>query len=91
LIVDLIANEHPRALQLGLGLLRPGGVYLASHLESVSNEISTEGDEEQSEHEPLFEPDDFEFARFGDRLNSLIIVRRTERIRTKRRSRTKSR
>jgi SAM-dependent methyltransferase len=91
LIVDLIKNEHPRALQLGLGLLRPGGVYLASHLESVSNETSTECDEEQSEHEPLFEPDDFEFARFGGRLNSLIIVRRTERIRTKRRSRTKSR
>ncbi len=38
LIVDLIADEHPRVVQLGLALLRTGGIYLASHLGSLSHE-----------------------------------------------------
>jgi predicted O-methyltransferase YrrM len=63
LIVDLITDEHPRAVRLGLGLLRAGGVYLVSHLGNLSHE----------------------------QRSPLIIVRRTERIRPKRRSSSKVR
>ena len=91
LIVDLIADEHPRTVRLGLGLLRAGGVYLASHLGNLSRETLTRCDQASDEQQPPLEPGDFEVARFGDQLDSLIIVRRTERIRNKRRSRSKIR
>ena len=91
LIVDLIADEHPTAVRLGLGLLQVGGVYLASHLGSLSHEAFTRcAPESGGQHSP-FEPDDFEVARWGDRLDSLLIVRRTERIRPTRRSGSKIR
>jgi hypothetical protein len=87
LIVDLITDEHPRTVRLGLGLLGAGGVYLASHLGNLSHETLTRCDQAPDEQQSPLEPNDFEVARLGDRLNSLIIVRRTERIRPKHRSR----
>jgi len=88
LIVDLITDEHPKAVRLGLDLLRAGGVYLAPHLGSLSHETLTRCARGSDGQQSPLEPDDFEVARFGDRLDSLIIVRRTERIRPKRRSRS---
>jgi len=86
LIVDLIAAEHPETLRLGLGLLGAGGVYLASNLESLSLEILVRGDQTPNEKPSPLDPNDFEVARWGDHLNSMIIVRRTQRVRKKRRS-----
>jgi predicted O-methyltransferase YrrM len=91
LIVDLVSDEHPKAVQLGLGLLGAGGVYLAPHLDSLSHEIATRDARGPNEQRAPLEPDDFEVARLGDRLDSLIIVRRTERIRPKRRSKSEIR
>ena len=85
LIVDLITDEHPRTVRLGLGLLKGGGVYLASDLGNLSCETLTRCDRTPDEQASPLEPNDFEVARLGDQLNSLIIVRRTERIRPKRR------
>jgi predicted O-methyltransferase YrrM len=91
LIVDLISDEHPRAVRLGLGLLRAGGVYLASEPGNLSDEIFTKSAQGQNGQASPLEAADFELSRFGDRLGSLIIVRRTERIRPKRRSTSKIR
>ncbi len=91
LIVDLIADEHPRVVRLALGLLRAGGFYLASHLGSLSHEAFTRCAPGLDGQQSPLEPDDFEVARLGDRLDSLIVERRTERIRPKRRSRSKIR
>jgi hypothetical protein len=91
LIVDLVTDEHPRAVWLGLGLLQAGGVYLAAHLESLSHETLTRFTQGSDGQQSPLEPEDFEIARFGDQLDSLIIVRRTERIRSKRRSSSKTR
>ena len=89
LIVDLITDEHPRTLRLGLGLLKAGGVYLASHTGDLSNEVLTQCDQRgPDEQQPSLEPNDFEVARLGDHPSSLMIVRRTEPIRGKRRSRS---
>ncbi len=85
LIVDLITDERPRTVRLGLGLLKRGGVYLASDPGNLSYETLTRCDHAQDEQASPLEPNDFEVARLGDQLNSLIIVRRTERIRPKRR------
>ena len=90
-IVDLIADEHPRVVRLGLGLLQAGGLYLASHLRSLSHQALTRCTPGSDGQQSPLDPDDFEVARLGDRLDSLIIVRRTERIRPKRRSRSKIR
>jgi predicted O-methyltransferase YrrM len=91
LIVDLIADEHPKTLRLGLGLLRAGGVYLASNLESLSHETLPRCDQEPGEQPSPLDLSDFEIARWGDHLKSMIIVRRTERVRKKRRSRPPAR
>jgi hypothetical protein len=91
LIVDLITDEHPKAVRLGLGLLGAGGVYLTPHLGSLSQEALTQCILGPSAQQTFLEPDDFEVARFGDRLDSLIIVRRTERMRPKRRTSSKIR
>ena len=91
LIVDLITDEHPEAVWLGLGLLQSGGVYLAPHLGGLSHETLTRRARGSDGQPSPLEPDDFEIARFSDRLDSLMIVRRTERIRRKRRSRSKIR
>jgi len=91
LIVDLIADEHPRALLLGLGLLRAGGVYLASHPGSLSREAFTRSAPGSGAQPSAFQADDFELARLGNSLESLIIVRRSEPARRKRRSNPKVR
>jgi hypothetical protein len=86
LIVDLIAGEHPKTLQLGLGLLAAGGVYLTSSLGSLSHETLARRDRQPDERQSPLDPADFEIARWGNHLNSMIIVRRTERVRKNRRS-----
>ncbi len=91
LIVDLTADEHPSVVRLALGLLRAGGFYLASHLGNLPHEAFTRCAAALDGQLSPLEPDDFEVARLGDRLDSLIVVRRTERIRPKRRSRSKIR
>ena len=91
LIVDLIADEHPRAVLLGLGLLRAGGVYLASHPGNLSRETFTRPASGSDGQPSSLEADDFEVARLGDRLDSLIIVRRAESARRKRRSNPRAR
>jgi hypothetical protein len=91
LIVDLIADEHPRAVLLGLSLLRAGGVYLASHPGNLSRETFTQSAPGSDQHPLPLEADDFEVARWGDQLQSLIIVRRTESARRRRRSNPKAR
>lgn len=91
LIVDLIAQEHPRILRLGLGALRAGGIYLGWHLERFSHQtIAQFAAESDAQASPL-EPDDFEFARFGEALDAWLIVRRTHPMRPRRRSRPKNR
>lgn len=89
LIVDRIADEHRGALRLGLGLLRAGGVYLASGLDGPSREALS-GRAQQSEP-ALSDPDEFEVARLGDRTESLMVVRRAERRRAKRRPKPRAR
>ena len=91
LIVDLITDEHPKAIWLGLGLLRAGGVYLAPHRGGLSHETLTQCARGSNGQPSPLEPDDFEIARFGDRLDTLMIVRRMERIRPRRRSKSKIR
>jgi hypothetical protein len=91
LIVDLIADEHPKTLRLGLGLLGAGGVYLASNLGNLSNETLAQCEQEPDERQSPLDPADYEIARWGSHLNSMIIVRRTERVRKKRRSRPPAR
>jgi len=87
LIVDLIADAHPRTLLLGLGVLRAGGIYLASQLGSLSRETFARCPRGAGDPPAPFEPDDFEVARLGDPLDALIIVRRTQPLRPSRRSR----
>ncbi len=91
LIVDLIADEHPKAVLFGLGLLRAGGVYLASHPGSLSREAFPRPAPGSGTQPPALEADDFELARLGNSLESLIIVRRTEPARRKRRSNPRGR
>ena len=91
LIVDLITDEHPRAVLLGLRLLRAGGVYLASHPGNLSRETFTRSASGSDGQPSSLEADDFEVARLGDHLDSLIIVRRAESARRKRRSNPKTR
>lgn len=88
LIVDLITSEHPRSLRLGLGLLEAGGVYLAYHFGDLRHESPTTCDQETDEQPAHLDPEDFEVARLGEQLDSMIIVRRTEKAGRKRRSRT---
>jgi predicted O-methyltransferase YrrM len=91
LIVDLVTEEHPKAVWLGLGLLRAGGVYLATHLGDLSHEVFTRCARESDGQPPPLEPEDFELARLGDRSDLLMMVRRAERIRPKRRPMPKTR
>jgi len=91
LIVDLIADEHPRTVLLGLGLLQAGGVYLASHPGNLSRETFPRSASGSDGQPSSLEANDFEVARLGDRLDSLIIVRRAESTRRKRRSNPKAR
>ena len=91
LIVDLIADEHPTVVRLGLDVLEAGGVYLASHLGDLSDENFTRCTPRPNEQPASLESDDFEVARWGDRLDLAIIVRRTERVQMKRRPRPENR
>jgi hypothetical protein len=91
LIVDLIADEHPRAVLLGLGLLRAGGVYLGAHLGNLSREGFAGCTSGPGGQPPPFEPDDFEIARWGDRADPLIVVRRAQPVRPRRGSKSKTR
>jgi hypothetical protein len=91
LIVDLIADAHPRVVRLGLGALRAGGVYLGCHLESLSGEAFAPGTGGSGAQAAPLDPEDFEFARFGERLDARLIVRRTLSGRHRRRSRAKAR
>lgn len=86
MIVNLIGDEQPTALQLGLDLLRAGGVYLAPRLASLFGEAFEQRAPDPDGQPSILEPHDFEVARLGDRLDTLIIVRRTERVQPKRRS-----
>lgn len=86
LIVDLIADDHPKAVSLGLGLLRAGGIYLAAHPGSLLRELFTRSVPDSNAPPPALEADAFEVARLGDGLDALIVVRRTEPARRKRRS-----
>jgi len=90
LIVDLVAEEHAGVVILALGLLRPTGVYLASQPGSLSRESFTQCAPGLSGKPVSLEPDDFEVARLGDPLDSLIIVRRAEPIHRKHRSNSKA-
>jgi len=91
LIVDLITEAHPKIVQLGLGVLRAGGVYLGWHLERFSREALTQCAPGSGGQASALEPDDFEAARFGEGLGARIIVRRTQPAQPKRRSRAKTR
>ena len=42
LIVDLIAEQHPQVVGLGLSLLQQGGIYLASHFGSSLHDAFTQ-------------------------------------------------
>jgi predicted O-methyltransferase YrrM len=86
LIVDLIADEHPRAVLLGLNLLQAGGVYLAAHPGNLSRETFVRPAPGADGQPSSLEADEFEIARLGDRLDSLILVRRAVSSRRKRRS-----
>jgi predicted O-methyltransferase YrrM len=90
LIVDLVADEHSRAVRLGLGLLQMGGVYLASHPGNLSRETLAKSAPDPAEQSAPFGPEDFEIARCGGQLESLIIVRRAEPARPRRRSNPKA-
>jgi predicted O-methyltransferase YrrM len=91
LIVDLIAEEHPQIVRLGLSLLQPGGFYLASHVGNSLHDAFAQCTPEPKGREAQIEPDDFAVAPLGDERAALIIVRRTERAQPKRRPRSKNR
>jgi len=91
LIVDLIPDEHPEAVLLGLGLLRAGGIYLASHPGRLLHEVFAGSALDSGAQPSTLEAGDFEVARLGDGLEALIVVRRSEPARRKRRSNPKIR
>ena len=84
LIVDLIAEQHPQVLRLGLGLLRLGGVYLASELGNSLHDAFTQCVPKPQGRQAAIEPDDFAVAALGDDRAASIIVRRTGRTPPKR-------
>jgi len=77
-------------LRLAFGLLTAGGVYLASQPGPLSLEALAEFDTASGARESPLDPNDFEVARWSDRANSLIVVRRTEPIRNRRRSKSRA-
>ena len=91
LIVDLIADEHPKAVFLGLGLLRAGGIYLASDPGRLLREVFSRSAPDSNAQPSALDADDFEVARLGAGPEALIIVRRGESARRTRRSKQKIR
>jgi predicted O-methyltransferase YrrM len=91
MIVDLIAEEHPEVLRLGLGLLQPGGLYLASQIGNSLRDAFAQCPPESKRREAPIEPDDFAVAPLGDERAASIVVRRTERAQPKRPPRSKIR
>ena len=91
LIVDLIAEEHPQVVRLGLSLLQPGGLYLASRIGDSLHDAFAQCTPESEGRETPIEPDDFAVAPLGGDRDALIVVRRTERTRPKHRPRSKIR
>jgi len=91
LIVDLIAEQHPQVVQLGLGLLQPGGVYLVSQLGNSLHDAFAQCTPKSQGRQAAIEPDDFVAAALGDDRAALMIVRRTGRIQPKRHPRSKIR
>jgi predicted O-methyltransferase YrrM len=91
LIVDLIAEQHSQVVQLGLSLLRLGGIYLASHFGDSLHDASTQCVPKPQGRQAAIEPDDFAVAALGDDRAASIIVRRTGRIQPKHHPRSKIR
>jgi predicted O-methyltransferase YrrM len=91
LIVDLIAEQHPQIVQLGLSLLRLGGVYLASHFGDSLHDAFTQCVPKSQGRQAAIGPDDFAVAALGDDRAASIIVRRAGRIQPKHHPRSKIR
>jgi len=84
LIVDLIAEQHPQVVRLGLGLLQLGGVYLASEHGNSLHDAFTQCAPKSQERQAAIEPDDFAAAALGDDRAASMIVRRVGRTQPKR-------
>jgi len=77
LIVDRTAGDPRAVLRLGLGLLRPGGFYVAPHrVRSTLDGIFARGPEEASTTLPVLESAEFTLATLGDAQDTLLVTRR---------------
>ncbi len=86
LIVDLSEGSRSEVMRVGLALLRAGGAYLATHFDGRRLERFARSTRDADPDPPPFDPEEFETAPLGGRLDSLLVVRRAEPTRPKRRS-----
>jgi predicted O-methyltransferase YrrM len=87
LIADLTARERPAVARLGLGLLRTGGLYVASHAGNTLDSVFAQRAAHSDARVPRLAADAFSVALLEDTGDLVLITRRPERTRPSRRSR----
>jgi len=85
LIVDRMAGGCREVLRRGLAMLRPGGFYLAADVGSALHDVFAACATPPDAQAPEFPTVEFYTAPIGVCSNAMLVVRRTERLRPKRR------
>jgi len=86
LIADLTPGERPAIVRLGLNLLRPGGLYVASRAGNTLHAVFAQDAPESDPSAPRLAVDAFGVAHL-DAGDVVLITRRPERNRPRRRAR----
>ena len=86
LIADLTPGERPAIVRLGLNLLRPGGLYVASRAGNTLHAIFAQDAPESDPSAPRLAVDAFGVAHL-DAGDVVLITRRPERNRPRRHAR----
>jgi predicted O-methyltransferase YrrM len=87
LIADSMDGERPAIVQLGLNLLRPGGLYVASRAGNTLYAVFAQDAPESDPSAPRLVADAFGVAHLDEAEDIVLIARRPERSRPRRRSR----
>jgi predicted O-methyltransferase YrrM len=87
LIADLTLGERPALVRLGLELLRPGGLYFASRAGNTLCAVFAQDAPESDPSAPRLAADGFAVGHLNEVEDAVLIVRRPERSRPRRRSR----